>query len=208
MSKKSVAGSIGLVAYLLCRLWLFTPDYDEVPEGFKLSGKGRLLWNESTQKLTEVQKSKGVLTITAPVIPNIVRRSKVPGNSLILKITNGMPTSFAGKLTASGGVMIINPNGFLMGEGAIFDVSGAVTLSTLDVDHNDFLNGVDNRFRGSSGVTNFGTIHSIEGETILLGNFVESDRGVAMGAGGDIIVIDKPEKTTAFEFKGIEPVKK
>ncbi|MDC0311815.1 filamentous hemagglutinin N-terminal domain-containing protein [bacterium] len=118
-------------------------------------------------------------------------------SSILNRVVSGNPSAIFGTLKANGGVMLINTNGILVGAGGVVDVAGNLTLSTLDIDDNDFLNGGDNRFRGSSaaGVTNFGTISSSEGDVIILGNFVENHGSigalngqVALGAGGDIIV--------------------
>ena len=118
-------------------------------------------------------------------------------SSVLNRVVSGNPSAIFGTLKANGGVMLINTNGILVGAGGVVDVAGNLTLSTLDIDDNDFLNGGDNRFRGSSaaGVTNFGTISSSEGDVIILGNFVENHGSigalngqVALGAGGDIIV--------------------
>ncbi|MDC0292004.1 filamentous hemagglutinin N-terminal domain-containing protein, partial [Verrucomicrobiales bacterium] len=96
-------------------------------------------------------------------------------SSILNRVVSGNPSAIFGTLKANGGVMLINTNGILVGAGGVVDVAGNLTLSTLDIDDNDFLNGGDNRFRGSSaaGVTNFGTISSSEGDVIILGNFVE-----------------------------------
>ncbi len=114
------------------------------------------------------------------------------------RVVSGNPTEIYGQLkAANGGVAVINPNGIVVGQGGTIDVAGMLTLSTLDIQDKDFLNGGSNRFKGSSakGVENYGAISSETGDVVLLGNFlqnagsVSAPRGVvAFGAGGDIVV--------------------
>ena len=122
-----------------------------------------------------------------------------PGKSSVAlnRVVSGNPSAIYGQLKANGGIMLINPNGILVGASGVVDVGGMLTLSTLDIDDNDFLNGGNDRFRGSTsaGVTNFGTITSQGGDVVLLGNFIDNqgtigapDGTVALGAGGDIMV--------------------
>ncbi|NNE91957.1 MAG: filamentous hemagglutinin N-terminal domain-containing protein, partial [Verrucomicrobiales bacterium] len=123
------------------------------------------------------------------------------GSLALNRVVSGNPSAIFGTLKANGGVMLINTNGILVGAGGLVDVAGSLTLSTLDIDDADFLNGGDNRFRGNSsaGVTNLGTIMA-GGDVVLLGNFIDNkgtigaaDGVVAMGAGGDIIVHQQGE---------------
>lgn len=114
------------------------------------------------------------------------------------RVVSGNPSAIYGQLkAANGGVVVINPNGIVVGQGGAIDVAGMLTLSTLDVQNKDFLNGGTDRFKGSTakGVTNYGAISSESGDVVLLGNFlqnagsVSAPRGVvAFGAGGDIVV--------------------
>lgn len=114
------------------------------------------------------------------------------------RVVSGNPTEIYGQLKAAqGGVAVINPNGIVVGQGGQIDVAGMLTLSTLDIQNKDFLNGGSNRFKGTTakGVENYGAISSETGDVVLLGNFlqnagsVSAPRGVvAFGAGGDIVV--------------------
>jgi len=114
------------------------------------------------------------------------------------RVVSGNPTAIHGRLEAArGGVAVINPNGIVVGSHGTIDVAGMMTLSTLDINNKDFLNGGTDRFRGNTaaGVRNYGTITSEAGDVVLMGNFlqnageVNAPRGVvAFGAGGDIIV--------------------
>jgi filamentous hemagglutinin family protein len=114
------------------------------------------------------------------------------------RVVSGDPTAIYGQLKAAqGGVMVVNPNGIVVHQGGSVDVAGMLTLSTLDISNKDFLNGGSNRFYGDSrtGVTNFGTITSADGDVVLMGGFVDNqgqigalNGTVAIGAGGDILL--------------------
>lgn len=114
------------------------------------------------------------------------------------RVVSGNPTAIYGQLKAAkGGVAVINPNGIVVHQGGSVDVAGMLTMSTLDISDNDFLNGGSNRFRGSTnaGIENYGTISSASGDVVLLGNFLRNAGSVsapggtvAFGAGGDIVV--------------------
>nr|MBP9224756.1 filamentous hemagglutinin N-terminal domain-containing protein [Verrucomicrobiales bacterium] len=114
------------------------------------------------------------------------------------RVVSGNPTAIFGQLNAAqGGVAVINPNGIVVHSGGSIDVAGMLTLSTLDITNEDFLDGGSDRFQGTSaaGIKNYGTITSANGDVVLLANFlqnageVNAPRGiVAFGAGGDMIV--------------------
>lgn len=113
------------------------------------------------------------------------------------RVISGNPSTLLGTLSANGGVILVNPNGILVGGGGVIDVGGLMALSTLDIDDADFLDGGTMTFKGDSaaGVTNLGTITSRGGDVVLLGNFVDNqgavgapDGTVAFGAGGEFIV--------------------
>jgi filamentous hemagglutinin family protein len=113
------------------------------------------------------------------------------------RVTSGNISEIHGQLKGNANVYVINPNGIVVGSNGVIDVGGNAVLSTLDIDDNDFLDGGSNRFSGASntGVTNFGTISSANGDVVLMGGFVDNqgqigamNGTVAIGAGGDILL--------------------
>jgi len=113
------------------------------------------------------------------------------------RVTSGNISEIHGQLKGNANVYVINPNGIVVGSNGVIDVGGNAVLSTLDIDDNDFLDGGSKRFSGASntGVTNFGTISSANGDVVLMGGFVDNqgqigamNGTVAIGAGGDIIL--------------------
>ena len=62
-------------------------------------------------------------------------------SSIILNRINSTTSStIAGKLTANGNVILVNPNGILFSKTATVDVNGLVA-TTADIDNNDFMTG-------------------------------------------------------------------
>jgi len=119
------------------------------------------------------------------------------GGVALNRVVGGNVSEIYGSLQANGGVVLINPNGVVVGPSGTIDVAGLLALSTLDTSNSEFLNGGPMRFRGSSGagVRNYGAISSQSGDVVLLGNFLHNHGSVsapsgtvAFGAGGDILL--------------------
>ncbi|MEC5127736.1 filamentous hemagglutinin N-terminal domain-containing protein [Verrucomicrobiales bacterium BCK34] len=130
-----------------------------------------------------------------------VTRINQGANAVTLnRVVSGNPTAIYGALQAAqGGVMVINPNGIVVHKGGTIDVAGMLTLSTLDIKNEDFLDKGSNRFSGGStaGIKNYGAITSDGGDVVMLGSFLQNAQGgtvtankgvVAFGAGGDMLV--------------------
>lgn len=127
-----------------------------------------------------------------------VTRFVQPTNGTALnRVNSGNVSQIHGQLKANANVYVVNPNGIVIGSSGVVDVGGQAVLSTLDIDNDDFLNGGPSRFHGNSqsGVTNFGTVSSANGDVVLMGGFVDNqgqigalNGTVAIGAGGDILL--------------------
>lgn len=127
-----------------------------------------------------------------------VTRFVQPTNGTALnRVVSGNVSQIHGQLKANANVYVVNPNGVFIGANGVVDVGGRAVISTLDIDDSDFLNGGANRFYGDSttGVTNFGTISSANGDVVLMGGFVDNqgqigalNGTVAIGSGGDILL--------------------
>ncbi|MEM7014828.1 MAG: filamentous hemagglutinin N-terminal domain-containing protein, partial [Verrucomicrobiota bacterium] len=112
------------------------------------------------------------------------------------RVFTGDPSAIHGQLEANGNIILINPNGILVGPGGRVDTAGFIA-STLDVSDADFLDGGDLTFSGGStaAVTNLGTINSIDGGDIFLiarrvenaGNLT-AEGTVGLAAGSQVVV--------------------
>jgi filamentous hemagglutinin family protein len=87
-------------------------------------------------------------------------------SSTLNRVTGSTPSDIAGRITAQGTVILVNPNGILLTPTAQVDV-GSLVLSTLDIQDQDFLEG-RYRFEASvgdvpAGLENHGNITVSEG---------------------------------------------
>ena len=112
------------------------------------------------------------------------------------RVISGNPSSIYGTLQANGQIFLINPNGILVGGGAVIDTGGFIA-STLDVSNTQILSGGDLHFVGNSTakVENQGKINAIGGDIYLIARHVENsgelnapDGTVGLAAGQDILL--------------------
>ena len=92
------------------------------------------------------------------------------------RVLGGNPTEIYGSLQANGRVIVINPNGIMVGAGGTVDTKGFVA-STLDVPDSSFLTGGPLLlFSGAStaAVRNQGTIQALGGDVFLIANTVDN----------------------------------
>ncbi|HEX7683343.1 MAG TPA: filamentous hemagglutinin N-terminal domain-containing protein [Trinickia sp.] len=135
------------------------------------------------------------------------------GNGATLNRVTGGNTSFIlGKLSATGSVYLINPQGVVVGAGGVVSTGGRFVASTLDVDNASFMNGGDLTFSGPSTrrVVNLGKIGSTHGDVILVSadeidNFgtIEAPNGTAeLAAGKSVLLQDSSTGRQVFVQTG------
>jgi filamentous hemagglutinin family protein len=132
------------------------------------------------------------------IAPGTTTRFVQPTNGTVLnRVVTGNVSQIHGQLKGNANVYVVNPNGIVIGSQGVIDVAGRTVLSTLDISNDDFLKNGPKRFQGSTntGITNFGTISSSEGDVVLMGGFVDNqgqigalNGNVAIGVGGDILL--------------------
>lgn len=190
-----------ILASLLPGLSLFTIPVQANPSGHTVVHGNVAFSGLGTSQLNIMQGSQNAIinwqsfSIQPGEVTNFIQPNQ---NAMVLNRVTGVdPSAIYGSLNANGGVIVINPNGIVVGPGGRVDVAGMLTMSTLDTTNEDFLNGGPMRFRGetSAGIRNYGAISSASGDVVLLGNFLQNSGQVsaatgtvAFGAGGDIIV--------------------
>ncbi|WP_438481142.1 MBG domain-containing protein [Oleiharenicola lentus] len=104
--------------------------------------------------------------------------------AMLARVTGGDPSQLLGKLQADGKLFLINPNGVVVGSGAVIDTA-AFLASTLDVADADFLKSGALTFKGDSanGVVNLGKIIAREGNVILIAHTVKNAGEISAGKG-------------------------
>ncbi|MCF3649773.1 MBG domain-containing protein [Synoicihabitans lomoniglobus] len=119
-----------------------------------------------------------------------------PDAALLNRVLGANPSELLGQLNANGRVLLINPNGVVVGRGASVNAMEFVA-SALDVADEDFLNGGDLTFAGDStnSVLNLGTITAANGDAILIAykvvnaGTIEAANGVAALAAGNEVML-------------------
>ncbi len=119
-----------------------------------------------------------------------------PDAALLNRVLGANPSELLGQLNANGRVLLINPNGVVVGKGASINAMEFVA-SALDVADEDFLNGGDLTFAGDStkSVLNLGTITAANGDAILVAykvvnaGTINADAGVAVLAAGREVLL-------------------
>ncbi len=119
-----------------------------------------------------------------------------PGSATLNRVLSGNPSSLLGRLEANGSVFLINPNGILVGGGAVINTHSFIA-STLDLTDSQFMSGANLNFLGDSkaGIQNLGVIRASGGDVFLIAHSVENAGlieavgGVAgLAAGNDVLL--------------------
>ena len=121
----------------------------------------------------------------------------VPNSSsaTLNRVLGGNPSAIYGSLSSNGQLIVINPNGIVVGPSGRIDTAGFIG-STLAISDDDFLKGGNLNFsgNGSATVDNEGTIHAETGDVYLIGGQVtnggtiSATKGTAgLAAGSDIL---------------------
>ncbi len=128
----------------------------------------------------------------------------------INRVVSGNPSAIYGSISANGGLMVINPNGIIVGSSGVVDVGGLIAMSTLDATNRDLLDGGGINFFGNSrtGVENHGLIRSRNGDVLFLGGFahnhgsIEATTGTVALASGSDIMVDSPASGGTIAVRG------
>lgn len=116
------------------------------------------------------------------------------------RVTGGSASTIIGRLSATGSVYLINPQGIVVGPTGVVSTGGRFVASTLDVDNAAFMAGGALTLSGNSdvSVTNLGTIHSASGDVFLIARTTAVNKGsidapngtVEMATGQQVLLKD------------------
>lgn len=97
-------------------------------------------------------------------------------SSVLNKVVGSLKSEILGKLEANGNVLLLNPNGILIGKEAVIDTNGFL-ISTLDLKDDDFIQKKDLLFKGNSQevIENLGIIRTSNGNIALIGHIIKND---------------------------------
>ena len=114
-------------------------------------------------------------------------------SAVLNRVISTNPSAINGIINSNGNVMLVNPNGIVIGSGGVINTNG-FTASVFDISNEDFLNGGDLTFSGNSSasVINAGSIFTGSGGIHLLGNtvintgLIESSGNINLLSGGTV----------------------
>jgi len=120
------------------------------------------------------------------------------GDSATLnRVNSGAISQLMGDLKANGKVLLINPNGIVIGSEGVVDTAGFIA-STLDTTDEEFMAGGDMVFKGHSegSVINMGRISTDTGDVFLISRTVQNageidakNGTVGMAAGQEVLLL-------------------
>ncbi|MFT7525592.1 MAG: filamentous hemagglutinin family protein [Arenicella sp.] len=122
-------------------------------------------------------------------------------SAVLNRVTGGNLSEILGDLQSNGRVFLINPNGLIMGDGAIIDTAGFIG-STLNISNDAFSSG-NYTFNGDGGtIENRGLIHVTgDGDIALIATSVENS-GVLRSDNGDILLA--AGRSVSVSFDGLQ----
>ena len=118
------------------------------------------------------------------------------------RVTGVSASQIDGLLRSNGRILLLNPNGIVIGPNGRVDTASFVA-STLDISDADFLAGGDLPLRGASeaAVINLGTISAFDGDVFLVAAVVENHGNIfapngttGLAAGNDVLIRESGEE--------------
>ncbi len=103
-------------------------------------------------------------------------------SAILNRVLEACPSHLMGRLESNGQVLLINPNGILVGKEACID-TGSFIASTLDLQDRDFINGVF-AFKGASGrsLSIEGKIEAAGGAAVLISGKIAHEGTIRAGS--------------------------
>lgn len=171
-----------------------------LPQGGRyVSGQGSIATSGNNVVVTQPGSTRGVIDWRSFSIGknNTVTFDNGTGATLN-RVTGDMPSAILGRLTASGSIYLINPQGIVVGPSGVVSTGGRFVASTLDVCNCAFMKGDTLTLSGGSNadVINLGKISSSGGDVFLIARHtvvnagkVAAPNGTAEFAVGDQVLL-------------------
>ncbi len=169
-SKLLRLNTIGLAVMGLAGSLLVTKPALALPQGGEVQAGAAEINQVNTDQLNIIQQSDQAVinwqgfSVGEQQQVNFQQPSAT--SATLNRVRGNQHSDIAGRITANGQVMFVNPNGIVFGPSAVVDVAG-LTTTTLDIRNQDFMNG-QYSFQAVPGipaatVENFGQITVKEG---------------------------------------------
>ncbi|WP_176121580.1 two-partner secretion domain-containing protein [Paraburkholderia youngii] len=170
-----------------------------LPQGGRyVAGTGTIAGAGNSLVITQSGSTRGVIDWNSF---SIGRSNSVTfnngGGATLNRVTGGSLSAIFGKLSATGSVYLVNPQGVVVGPSGVVTTGGRFVASTLDTDNCAFMNGGALTLSGNSDavVVNLGKISSSGGDvfliarTVINGGTVNAPDGTAEFAAGSKVLL-------------------
>ena len=182
--------------------------------GTYVAGTGAIAGQGNRLVITQPGSTRGVIDWNSFSIGrnNTVTFENGSGATLN-RVTGGAPSAIFGKLTATGSLYVINPQGIVVGPSGVISTGGRFVASTLDVCNCAFMHGNDAlTLSGDSdaSVINLGKISSSGGDVFLIarrtvinaGDVAAPNGTVELAAGEKVLLHDLSSSRQVFVQTG------
>ena len=185
---------------LLLLLGQTAPIMGNPTGGSVASGKASIGSSGSTETIDQTTRDAIINWQTFSINSGETTKFLVPNSSsaTLNRVSGGNASAIYGSLESNGKIILINPNGILIGPSGRIDTASFLG-STLDVTDADFLKNGNLHFTGNGGsIENDGTINASTGDVYLLapqvtntGTITAAKGKVGLAAGTDILLQQK-----------------
>jgi filamentous hemagglutinin family protein len=185
-----------------------------LPQGGQyVAGAGTISSQGNALLVTQPGSTRGVIDWNSFSVgdQNRVRFDNGSGATLN-RVTGGSPSSILGRLSATGSVYLINPQGIVVGPTGVVKTGGRFIASTLDADNCAFMDGGALTLWGDSNasVINLGKISSSGGDVFLIARgsvinmgTIKAPNGTAeLAAGEQVLLQDSTSSKQVFVQTG------
>ena len=185
-----------------------------LPQGGQyVAGTGTISSHGNALLVTQPGSTRGVIDWNSFSIGSQNRVKFDNGSGATLnRVTGGSPSAILGRLSATGSVYLINPQGIVVGPSGVVNTGGRFVASTLDLDNCAFINGDALTLSGDSNasVINLGKISSSGGDVFLIARnsvvnagTIKAPNGTAeLAAGEQVLLQDSSSSQQVFVQTG------
>jgi filamentous hemagglutinin family protein len=159
-----------------------------LPKGGRyVAGTGTIAGTSNGLVITQPGSTRGVIDWNSFSIGGNNSVTFNNGNGATLnRVTGGSPSAILGRLSATGSLYIINPQGVVVGPSGTVTTGGRFVASTLDASDSAFMNGGTLVLSGNSdaSVINLGKISSTGGDIFLIARRAVTNAGTITAPNG------------------------
>ncbi|RZF30971.1 filamentous hemagglutinin N-terminal domain-containing protein [Paraburkholderia sp. UYCP14C] len=181
--------------------------------GRYVAGTGTIAGTSNGVVITQPGSTRGVIDWNSFSIGANNSVTFNNGNGATLnRVTGGSPSAILGRLSATGSLYVINPQGVVVGPSGTVTTGGRFVASTLDASDSAFMNGGALVLSGNSdaSVINLGKISSTGGEIFLISRRVVINAGsitapngtAELAAGEQVLLQDSASSKQVFVQTG------